>query len=50
VLIEINIVASNAEAAIRHAVETEWVPGAIALRVINLEGEEIFERTKFERT
>jgi hypothetical protein len=49
VLIETTI-AGNVDAAIRHAAEVEWPPGATALRLIDLDGREVYERTKVERS
>jgi hypothetical protein len=48
VLIETNVVAGSLEAAITYAyaAETEWPPGATALRLVDLDGREVYERTK----
>ena len=46
VLTETEIQASDASAAIREAVETNWPPRAVRLRLLDLEGREIFERLK----
>ena len=50
VLIETNVVAGNVEAAIRYAAETEWPPGAAALRLVDLDGREVYERTEADRS
>jgi hypothetical protein len=50
VLIEANVVAGNVDAAIRHAAEAEWPSGAAALRLVDLDGREVYERTKIDRT
>jgi hypothetical protein len=49
VLIETNVVAGSIEAAITYAAETEWPPGAHALRLVDLDGREVYERTKVDR-
>ena len=46
VLTETEIQAADASAAIREAVETHWPPRAVGLRLLDLEGREIFERLK----
>ena len=45
-LTETEIQAADASAAIREAVETHWPPRAVGLRLLDLEGREIFERLK----
>jgi hypothetical protein len=50
VLIETNVVAGSVDAAIRHAAEAEWPPGATALRLVDLDGREVYERTKVDRS
>jgi hypothetical protein len=50
VFIETNVVAGSVDAAIRHAAEAEWPPGAAALRLIDLDGREIYGRTKVDRS
>jgi hypothetical protein len=50
VLIEANVVAGSVNAAIRHAAEAEWPPGAAALRLVDLDGQEVYERTKIDRS
>ena len=50
VLIETNVVAGSVDAAIRHAAEAEWPPGATGLRLVDLDGREVYERTKADRT
>jgi hypothetical protein len=49
VLNETNVVAGSVEAAITYAAETEWPPGATALRLVDLDGREVYERTKVDR-
>jgi hypothetical protein len=49
VLVETNVVAKSVDAAIKHAAETEWPPGAAALRLVDLNGQEVYGRTKFDR-
>jgi hypothetical protein len=46
VLAETEIQSSDATSAIREAVETNWPPRAVGLRLLDLEGREIFERLK----
>jgi hypothetical protein len=46
VLTETEIEAADASSAIREAVETNWPPRAVRLRLLDLEGREIFERLK----
>jgi hypothetical protein len=46
VLTETEIEAADASSAIREAVETNWPPRAVGLRLLDLEGREIFERLK----
>lgn len=46
VLTETEIDAVDASSAIREAVEASWPPRAIRLRLLDLEGREIFERLK----
>jgi hypothetical protein len=50
VLIETNIVAGSIDAAISHAAETEWPAGATALRLGDLDGQELYEKTKIDRS
>ena len=50
VLIETNVVAGSVEAAITYAAETEWPPGAHALRLVDLDGRKVYERTKLDRS
>jgi hypothetical protein len=49
VLIETTVVAGGFHAAIRQAVEVAWPPGATALRILDLDGREVYERTKVDR-
>jgi hypothetical protein len=46
VLTETEIEAADASSAIREAVEARWPPRAVGLRLLDLEGREIFERLK----
>jgi hypothetical protein len=46
VLSETEIQAADASEAIREAVATSWPPRAVGLRLLDLEGREIFERLK----
>jgi hypothetical protein len=46
VLTETEIHASDASGAIREAVTANWPPRAVRLRLLDLEGREIFERLK----
>ena len=46
VLTETEIQAADASFAIREAVTTSWPPRAVGLRLLDLEGREIFERLK----
>jgi hypothetical protein len=46
VLSETEIQASDASEAIRESVKANWPPRAIGLRLLDLEGHEIFERLK----
>jgi hypothetical protein len=50
VLIETNVVAGSVDAAMRHAVEVEWPPGASALRLVDLDGREVYGLTKVDRS
>ena len=50
ILIETNVVVGSVDAAIRHAAEAEWPPGATALRLVDLDGREVYERTKVDRS
>jgi hypothetical protein len=38
------------DAAIRHATEAEWPPGAAALRLVDLDGQELYGRTRVDRS
>ena len=49
VLIE-TTVAGSVDAAIRHAAEAEWPPGATTLRLVDLDGREVYERTRVDRS
>lgn len=44
VLAETSLVAASIEAAIDHAVEAEWPPGAHVLRLVDLDGREVYQR------
>ena len=46
VLTETEIQATDASDAIREAVSANWPPRAVGLRLLDLEGREIFERLK----
>jgi hypothetical protein len=46
VLIETEIQAADTSGAIRNAVAANWPPRAVGLRLLDLEGREIFERLK----
>ncbi len=48
VLTETEIQAADASSAIREAVVTHWPPRAVGLRLLDLEGREIFERLKVD--
>ena len=50
VLIDTNVIAGSLDAAIRHAAEAEWPSGAAALRLVDLDGQEVYERTKIDRS
>jgi hypothetical protein len=49
VLAETTVRAANIEGAIRHAGAAEWPPGAHALRLVDLDGQEVYERLKAGR-
>ena len=49
VLAETTVRAANIEEAIRHAGNAEWPPGAHALRLADLDGQEVYERLKAGR-
>jgi hypothetical protein len=49
VLAETTVRAANIEAAIRHAGDAEWPPGAHALRLVDRDGQEVYERLKAGR-
>ena len=48
VLTETTVVAGNVEAAIRYVDETEWPAGASALRLVDSDGREVYERSKVD--
>ena len=50
VLAETTVRAANVEGAIRHAADTEWPPGVHALRLVDLDGQEVYERLKSDRS
>ena len=50
VLAEKRVVAENVEAAMRYVAESEWPAGAVALRLVDLDGRQVFERTKIDRS
>jgi hypothetical protein len=43
-------VAGSVDAAIRHAAEAEWPPGATALRLVDLDGRVVYEQTRVDRS
>ena len=49
VLVE-TTVAGSVDAAIRHAAEAEWPPGATALLLVDLDGREVYGRTSIDRS
>jgi hypothetical protein len=49
VLAETTVRAANIEGAIRHAGDAEWPPGAHALRLVDRDGQEVYERLKAGR-
>jgi hypothetical protein len=49
VLAETTVRAANIEGAIRYAGDAEWPPGAHALRLVDLDGQEVYERLKADR-
>jgi hypothetical protein len=44
VLAETSLAAASIEAAIGHATEVGWPPGAHALRLVDLDGREVYQR------
>jgi len=49
IVLETEIEAADASAAIRAAADANWPPRAIGLRILDREGREIFERLKADR-
>jgi hypothetical protein len=49
VLAETTVRAANLDGAIRHAGDAEWPPGAHALRLVDLDGQEVCEQLKAGR-
>ena len=49
VLAETTVRVANIEGAIRHAADAEWPPGVHALRLVDLDGQEVYERLKAGR-
>ena len=49
IVLETDIEAADASDAVRAAADADWPPGAIGLRVLDLEGREIFERLRADR-
>jgi hypothetical protein len=49
VLAETTVHAANVKGAIRHARDAEWPPGAYALRLVDLDGQEVREWLKANR-
>jgi hypothetical protein len=50
VLDETAVRAANIEGAIRHAGDAEWPPGAHSLRLVDLDGQEVYKRLKSGRS
>jgi hypothetical protein len=50
VLAETTVRAANIEGAITQAGDAEWPPGATTLRLVDLDGREVYERTKVDRS
>ena len=50
VLAETTVRVANIEGAIRHAADAEWPPGVHALRLVDLDGQEVYERLKSDRS
>jgi hypothetical protein len=48
-LAETTVRAANIEGAIRYAGDAEWPPGADALRLVDLDGQEVYKRLKADR-
>ena len=48
-LAETTVHAANVKGAIRHARDAEWPPGAYALRLVDLDGQEVREWLKANR-
>jgi len=49
IVLETEIEAAEASAAMRAAADADWPPRAIGLRILDREGREIFERLKADR-
>ena len=49
VLAETTVRATNIEGAIRHAGDAEWPPGAQSLRLVDLDGQQVYEQLKAGR-
>ena len=49
IVAETEIQAADASAAIRAAVDADWPPRAIGLRILDPDGREIFERLRADR-
>jgi hypothetical protein len=43
-------VTGGVDAAIKYAAEVEWPPTATALRLVDLDGRDVYERTKINRS
>jgi hypothetical protein len=50
VVAEATVRAANIEGAIRHAADAEWPPGVHALRLVDLDGQEVYKRLKSGRS
>ena len=48
-LAETTVRATNVEGAIRHAGDAEWPPGAQSLRLVDLDGQQVYEQLKAGR-
>jgi hypothetical protein len=50
VLGEASAHAANMEAAIREPLDARWLPGAYSLRLVDLDGREVYERSRIDRS
>ena len=46
VLFETNVLSESVDAAIRHAAQVDWPSGVATLRLVDLDGREVYERAK----